>query len=370
VTLNWLSPRRHRKNCQVLPTSDLRNVTSARSLAAAAPDNADPPECPLCSRSAWTLLHEKHQIGSDLRFVMCRSCGLVRTDPLPSREALCLYYNTRYRRDYKGVTEPRLKHVYRAGHLAISRFKELREFLPAGGDVLDVGSAGGEWLFILRAAGFAARGIEIDLGYAQHAIRELRVQVSVQSIWEADFPSSQFGAITMFHVLEHLPDPVESLGRCAGWLRDNGNLIVEVPNIASVHQHPSKRFHAAHLFGFTPESLELAARRAGLLRVRITVDEYERNILAVFRRDSREHQRTPASKFRAAHRIGGSVLQYYLRRQTYVRWLKRLRQFWTEYGAVRGGASASDVLQDIVAAAGILKANETDPCTHLPLQPN
>jgi SAM-dependent methyltransferase len=209
-------------------------------------------------------------------------------------------------------------------------------------------------MYVLGATGFSARGIEVDAGYSAFASRELGVTVDRSSVWDADFDAGWFGAVTLFHVLEHLPDPVRCLERCANWLRDDGTLVIEVPNMASVHQHPVKRFHFAHVFGFTSESLVMIAARAGFVVVRLEIDQHARNILAVFRK---AQCAVPVSAGTAVSTLPErrSVVTYYLTLDTYTRWFRRMWQFSLEYRAVTGAESAAEVLDKVLATRGIVK---------------
>ena len=267
---------------------------------------------------------------------------------MPSRKNLSLYYESRYRLDYKGVQEPKLKHVYRAGRLAVQRLKTLRPYIWNGCPVLDIGSGGGEWIYVLQTMGFDSIGIEADRGYSNFARRELGVPISSMSLWEATFPAGHFGAVTLFHVLEHLPEPVECLMQITKWLKHDGTLIIEVPNIASIHQHPHKRFHTAHLFGFTPESLQFAAKKAGFAPIHIQLDRYERNILAVFGNDSRIDRNVIATRPQPRQIHLKSVAGYYMMPQTYVRFFQRMCQFGYEMSAVWASKSAKEVLDSLV----------------------
>ena len=241
--------------------------------------------------------------------------------------------------------------MYRSGRLAVNRFSVLRRFLPETGDFLNIGCGAGEWVYLLRAAGRNAVGLELDPGYSNYAVRELGVPVTTGSVWDEEFSPERFAVISMFHVLEHLPEPVDCLSRCARWIRDGGNLIVEVPNISSIHQHPGKRFHPAHLFGFTPETVALAGECAGLFPVSVTVDKYERNIVAVFRKVPGGQATTLPLD---VHRLEvPSVWAYYAMPQTYVRFAKRITQFTREWCATRHVTSGRALMQSIIAEAQI-----------------
>jgi hypothetical protein len=89
----------------------------------------------------------------------------------------------------------------------------------------------------------------------------------------------------MFHVLEHVADPLAILSQVQRWLVPGaGTLVVEVPNVASTVQAPRHRFHFAHLHSFTSETLGAFGRAAGLLAVRAFTSGDGGNIWMVWRR--------------------------------------------------------------------------------------
>jgi 2-polyprenyl-3-methyl-5-hydroxy-6-metoxy-1,4-benzoquinol methylase len=198
-----------------------------------------------------------------MQTLLCLHCGVARTHPLPSEEELTHFYQEEYRQEYKGVITPRGKHVLRAARLARQRLWHLLPHLPAGSRLLDLGAGGGEFVAVARAAGLDAEGLEPHAGYANHAAQVLGLPVR-QGIWQsADIAPGSLQALTMFHVLEHLPNPVTCLRAVLAWLAPGGWLLLEVPNLIGPLSTRSRRFHRAHLVHFTPLSLTGTVRRAG-----------------------------------------------------------------------------------------------------------
>lgn len=303
--------------------------------------------CPLCGDSRSTVVGTRDRHRRPLTSLACLGCGLVRIDPLPSLEELHRFYRHQYRLQYKGVDTPKPKHIFRAGQLAAARLHLLRPFLPPQASVLDVGAGAGEWLYILRAAGFTVTGIEPSLGYSDFARRQLGVDVRTITLWEADFPPASFDVVTLFHVLEHLPNPVAALRRCLRWIRPGALLVVEVPNLACPLQHPAKRFHAAHLLGFNSESLRLAVEFAGLTDVSVTAPADGRNLLALAR--LAEPARPAVPTYQPLPEV--SVLGYYLQPNTYLRFAARMRQFAAEWLGTLGAPNAAAILNRFIQAA-------------------
>ncbi len=273
--------------------------------------------------------HDRY--GRPLITVACLRCGLYRNEPLPTVIQLQAFHEIEYRRSYKGSRTPSQKHLLRSKRLAAARLKALRPYLPAGSAVLDAGCGSGEFLGALKAAGYAAQGLETDPEYAAFGQQTYGVPVVSAGLLEAQFAPQQFAAITLFHVLEHQPDPLAVLRALRGWLQPDGHLIVEVPNLDSPHQHPAKRFHFAHVLGFTPASLDYACRLAGFAIIQSGSSSFSRNLLRVLRPTEQPFAETPLPALQPLVTSPGTIARYYLNPVTYIRFLRRMMQFASEW---------------------------------------
>ncbi|MFN3323799.1 MAG: class I SAM-dependent methyltransferase [Bryobacteraceae bacterium] len=310
--------------------------------------------CPVCLDQRYDVVGLYDRTGHPLTNVRCLCCGLVRVQPLPTLEQLRQFYEAEYRATYKGSSYPARRHVYRAARLALNRLRTVRPYLTRGSFVLDVGSGLGAFLYVLEHFGYVPTGIELDPQASRSSEDLLGCSVISSPLWEVDFPRESFEAITMYHVLEHLPDPLDALRRCWKWLDASGFLFVEVPNIGSVHQHPGKIFHPAHLFGFYPETLRFACESAGFRLLRLDVDRYDRNILGVFRKTAQSAESIRAPRPRCSFFPGQqSLLRYYLQPSTYVRSANRLVQFSRERIGVRGKSNARDILDTLIRKTSV-----------------
>ena len=107
------------------------------------------------------------------------------------------------------------------------RHRFLTSSLPDS-DVLDFGCGTGGFLIRAKTVSKSVCGIEPDKGLAEHLARNnIRVTTGIP---ELENSNKAFDLITLFHVLEHLPNPVTVLGQLAGLLKDAGQMIIEVPN--------------------------------------------------------------------------------------------------------------------------------------------
>ena len=219
--------------------------------------------CPCCeSRAAKIVSMIDGKTKEHLVTISCEVCGLGRIDPLPSELELEKWYKEKYRQAYKGIEKPQLKYVLRAGRNAVERYRWLNENIAIkhsgnmNDTVLDIGSSSGEFVFLMKELGFNAVGIEPHQGYADYAAKEHGLKVLSGSLNEQvdSFEKRSLSLVTMFHVLEHLPDPIKSLNKIGDLLKQDGYIYIEVPN-ATRMTSPHYMFFKAHTLYFTHQTL-------------------------------------------------------------------------------------------------------------------
>lgn len=138
------------------------------------------------------------------------------------------------------------------------------------GRLFDIGAAGGAFVLEAAAAGFDASGVEPVPSFARAAREQLNLDVRDGRAEDLDLSPGGFAAITLWHVLEHIPDPLEHVARLGRALRPGGALALEVPNAGSaVAAHMGAAWPslepAVHVNQFAPASLRLLLERAGLV---------------------------------------------------------------------------------------------------------
>ena len=231
--------------------------------------------CLLCGKSeAAAILRGSDRLygttADEFSVMECASCGLLRLEPQPSIEELSRYYPENYWFAPDTSTASRLEETYRRlvlrDHVRFSA-RALRES-GAKGPLLDAGCGGGLFLGMMRELGFRVLGLDYSREAASIAWKRQQAPAVCAALDSAPFRNGSLGAISMFHVLEHLLDPRAYLAAARDLLEPEGRLIVQVPN-ASCWQF--RLLGGAwngidiprHLFDYRSRDLEALLARCG-----------------------------------------------------------------------------------------------------------
>jgi SAM-dependent methyltransferase len=230
--------------------------------------------CDLCHSDQSAIVTRQRDLllevtADEFMIVKCCRCGLVYLNPRPSKDRLGSYYPTVYYPPVQAKSRPQLQQQAKKASAQIKRWvledyygypstvsagwsrivrrillwpgKTLRELkgrqpLPWRGEgkVLDVGCGTGGNLKTLQDQGWTPNGIEISDVAAAHARDLVTGDIHTGTLESAPFSPQSFDLILMSHSLEHLPSPVNALRRVHRLLKDDGLLVVSVPNVNSL----------------------------------------------------------------------------------------------------------------------------------------
>ncbi len=165
----------------------------------------------------------------------CKACRLIRLEPRPTPEELHRYYPETYWYEPAQTTLGRLEQAYRRFVLRDHVNFVMRAIRESGerGLLLDVGCGGGLFLSMMRESGLPVLGLETSAKAAKLAWETNHVAVVCGDLSSSPVVNESCSAVTMFHVLEHLHDPVGYLHSARALLRPNGRLVVQLPNASS-----------------------------------------------------------------------------------------------------------------------------------------
>lgn len=217
--------------------------------------------CPLCGseQEQHDFFEEVAEEEIQIRYKLCRHCGLVFQTPRMTEMALQAFYASGYRQAVQGSEEPTDKDLRvqsgRARHLV----EFTRRYLSTGSKHLDIGSSAGATLKAFKRD-FASDsvGVEPGDGYRRYSQQAGHTVVAKLSDLTGKGISS-FDLVSLSHVIEHLPDPVDYLSHLRSqWIRPRGFLLAEVPNLFG-HQ----ALEISHLTAFSRGTLRELLRQSG-----------------------------------------------------------------------------------------------------------
>jgi len=217
--------------------------------------------CPVCESDAGAFqpFEQVRDQGVQLVYMICQHCGLIMQTPRPTSSSLEAYYRDSYRLQVQGVEGPTEKDL----RIQAGRARHLTGLLEAHthgvSTHLDIGSSSGALLrTIRRATGCESYGVEPGASYRRFSQASgLEIYASLDELPKAR--QNSYDLISMIHVLEHVYDPAEYLEKLRlQWLRPDGWLLVEVPNVFGHHA-----LELSHIYAFSAETLRYVLRRSG-----------------------------------------------------------------------------------------------------------
>ena len=233
-------------------------------------------ECPVCGASEHKeLLQSRDFTVSSETFGIqeCLRCGFAYTNPRPSLQELGRYYASEayisHSDTQKGLKN-RLYHLARAFTLRrkISQINRLSG--SKTGRLLDLGCGTGYFLEAAVKAGWQGEGVEPDAGAAQQAAARSGCNVYPESQLD-EYPEGRFDLITMWHVMEHVPQLKQRAAQLFRLLKPGGILVVAVPNRQSLDAEIYGSFWAAwdvprHLNHFRPADVDRLFSTSGFIK--------------------------------------------------------------------------------------------------------
>jgi len=228
------------------------------------PHAAEVPRCQLCGSEDRAL---KFQDGP-FRVVTCRGCGLVYVTPRLQGQALLDVYDEGYWKS-EDPKQRGYADYAREAELYLKTFDKrmalVARHLPAKARILDVGCAAGYFLRVAQRLGHDVHGVEMSAAIAVEAAKALgedRVHIGTldEAIRAKNHAPHSFDLVTLWDVIEHVPDPQSLLRTIRGLIRPGGKLLLETQNVSSRWARwLGKRWHhykhAEHLYHFDPTTI-------------------------------------------------------------------------------------------------------------------
>lgn len=158
--------------------------------------------------------------------------------------------------------------------------------------LLDVGAGIGDFLSFVKRKGFQVVGVENNTEAKQQCLQK---QLDVYSSLDDLTADHRFSVITLWHVLEHLPDPQKTITQLAEHLTPEGLLVIAVPNLNSHDaQHYQSDWAALdvprHLWHFTPKGLNQLVEQQGFYWVKTAPMWFDAGYVAYLSEKQKGHR--------------------------------------------------------------------------------
>jgi len=307
--------------------------------------------------SASTSFETSDKDGNDLfRLVKCKNCGLHYLNPRPTKQRIGYYYSEGYyahnpakkkklkeRKRFAGKwmsLKKNARDLVRINYYNYPRnqgedekklssytkillwffyltYRSRLDIIPFSGEgkLLDIGCGNGRYLSNLQELGWKTYGIEQNSRSSQYAREELDLNVETGDLLNHKYKDKFFDVITMWHSLEHIFEPIPTLKEVKRILKDDGFLVIAVPNINSFAAKVFKEYWyqleiPIHLIAFTPNSISKMLDTAGFKINRLYYDRrnspLSRSLLNL--RGGRYHLISKFSRFKVLIKMFNYVL--------------------------------------------------------------
>ena len=201
----------------------------------------------------------------------CDTCELTFLSPRPDQKAMQAAYQAEAYDPFQSL-QPAASIYDRAYRIARAytlswKKKLVQNLVPAGSRILDGGCGTAEFINSLKNS-YEVVGYEPEPKVALWAQKQYGLSIHAGDSTTLPDSIEQFDLITLWHVLEHVPDPVNELQRLMSILKRGGKLLIAVPNISAADAVIYGSCWVAldaprHLWHFSKKQLILLANLTG-----------------------------------------------------------------------------------------------------------
>ena len=227
--------------------------------------------CPVCDStdfSNFLSCKDYFVSGENYQIKQCKSCNFKITENIEDQDSIGPYYQSENYISHSNTTKGIVNSIYhQVRKYMLGRKRRLVESTSAmqKGSILDVGTGTGFFLNEMKQYDWQVSGIEKSEDARKFAKSEFNLDnLPVEELFKLK-PNS-FDIISLWHVLEHIHQLNENMEAFSTLLKEDGKLIIAVPNSDSYDAKHYKEFWAAydvprHIWHFAPAQMELFAEK-------------------------------------------------------------------------------------------------------------
>jgi len=226
-------------------------------------------QCILCKHKKFQIISKKVRDSSKHKVIQCKNCKHFQLTPIPSQKEDEIFYdknlqekNIKY---FGGINEHRNK----SKEDTIRRVNFLKKFIKKKDKILEIGSGHGFFLESMTDLGYNITGIEISKEKRKISKKITKAKILDINLLNDDYKIQSYDVIVMFHVLEHIVEPLQFLKKLKTILTKKGILIIEVPNVDDFQLDTNEMYkeffwQRAHIHYFNRKRLEMLLKKVKL----------------------------------------------------------------------------------------------------------
>ena len=224
--------------------------------------------CNLCGSSERAAFCPENERG----LVQCRNCGLIYVSPRSDSTELYALYGESYFCNNDSGTVGYTNYLRDESNIRKTfarRLKRLERCVKPG-HALDVGCATGFYMAEARARGWQVQGLDVSHFAIRYVRERFGYDVRQGTLLELEYPTNGYDLITMWDVIEHVPDPRAYVQKIAALLRPGGVFALATPDVYSLPARLTGRrwvgykLSEEHVYYFSLQTLRRLLDDAGL----------------------------------------------------------------------------------------------------------
>lgn len=233
-------------------------------------------KCVLCGSVGYEIISNKLRYDKPGTIVTCSECGLTRLlGALDYAEKLNEYYADQYAQKYHPGVKKDLDSLFDSFlPVQAERVNRVKPYLKETHRVLEVGSSAGYFLASIKSLVAEAQGLELNRSEAHYANEFKNIPTTDVPLENCELPTNYYDHICLFQVLEHVSNPIEFLRLLQKYLRSEGKIHIEVPNLRDplvsfydIEEYRNFYYQEPHLYYFTVDTLKKVCSMAGFKKI-------------------------------------------------------------------------------------------------------
>jgi len=230
--------------------------------------------CNLCGNNNYFYINYK----GENRVVKCRICGLIYRNPRSTKALDREFDSKNVYGDYMDfeefVSDAREPIFIKILGLIDGNFKEKNR------KMLDIGCGKGRFLKVAKDFGWDVEGVELAKSACRYAKEKFGIDIKNKELKEASYLRDYFDVVTMWNVLDHLTDSLDTLNEIRRILKPGGLLVIRIPNV-KFHLFVHKIFIFFSFvglndpsiivnYGFSKNTIRKILKKAGFMNVKVS----------------------------------------------------------------------------------------------------